>query len=133
MGKAAIWVIFGISAGVWLGLASRIAMRIVAFEAGTNVGFSAGGSLEVVAFGTIVGAPVALVLWACRRRWQLPRWSGTAAGMLLFFILVVFQPPAAKSALAATPDMPLATALLFAAAFASFGVLLDVIWYWRKG
>ena len=131
MRKTAMWLILGISAGVWLGVAGRIAMRFVALEAGTTPGFSSGGSLEVIAFGAIIGTPVALVVWAYRRGRQLPRWSGTAVGMLLLLVVVAFEPPAAKSALAATPDTPLTTALLFVAAFASFGALLDVIWYWR--
>jgi hypothetical protein len=42
--------------GLALGLAARLAMRFVALESGMAGGFSAGGSLEVIAFGAIVGA-----------------------------------------------------------------------------
>jgi hypothetical protein len=103
-------------------------MRFVAVEAGIAPGFSLGGSLDVVAFGAILGAPAALVFWACRVRWRLPWGAGAAAGLLLFAAVVVIRPPAASSALASTPDTTLVTTLLFAVAFASYGVLLDVLW-----
>jgi hypothetical protein len=106
-------------------------MRGVAVEADVRRGFSIGGSLEVVAFGALLGAPVALAFWAARRRWRLPRGAGTAVGLLLLAVLSIFQPPAASSALGATPDSPLATGLLFTAAFGSYGLLLDLLWRWR--
>lgn len=95
-------------------------------------GFSSGGSLEVILFGAMVGVPVALVTWSCRSKWRLPIWFGTIVGLVLFFLLAMFQPSAARSALGGTPDKPLWTALLFAAAFVSYGALLDAIWAWRK-
>jgi hypothetical protein len=94
-------------------------------------GFSIGGSLEVVAFGAILGAPVALAFWAARRRWRLPHGAGVAVSLLLFAVLAIFQPPSASSALGGTPDSPVATGLLFAAAFGSYGLLLDLLWRWR--
>lgn len=42
------WLMLAICAGAILGVASRVAMRIVALEAHEDVGFSVGGSLEVV-------------------------------------------------------------------------------------
>lgn len=107
-------------------------MRLIALEAGMAGGFSSGGSLEVILFGGMIGMPVALLVWACRKRWRLPFWSGTIAGLALFVIVAVFQPPAARSALAGTPDKPFGTALLFAAVFVSYGAVLDAIWAWRK-
>ena len=94
-------------------------------------GFSSGGSLEVILIGAMIGTPVALLVWTCRRTWRLPFWLGTIAGLGLFVTLAVVPPSAARSALAGTPDK-LSTALLFAAAFVSYGALLDVIWAWRK-
>ena len=119
-------------AGVWLGVAARIAMRLIALQAGLVGGFSSGGSLEVILFGAMFGAPVALVTWSCRSKWRLPIWFGIIVALALFFLLTMFQPSAARSALGGTPDKPLWTALLFAAAFASYGALLDAIWAWRK-
>lgn len=125
------WLALAVLAGALLGAASRIAMRMVAVEAGVTPGFSLGGSLEVVAFGIIVGAPSALVYWTARRNWPLPRWAGVVAGMLLCASLVLLEPPAARSALEATPDTPIVTALLFVMAFAVYGAALDVLWRWK--
>ncbi len=124
------WLIASLCAGVWLGVAGRAAMRVVALEAGVNPEFSAGGSLEVVAFGVILGAPVALAVWGCRARWPLPSWTGVAIGVLLFSIMALVQPPAARSALAGTPDSPVLTAWLFGLAFVSYGAVLDALWHW---
>ncbi len=107
-------------------------MRFIALEAGMAPGFSSGGSLEVILFGAMIGIPVALLVWICRAKWRLPFWFGTIAGLALFVILSVFQPPAARSALAGTPDKALWTTVLFAAVFVLYGAVLDAIWAWRK-
>lgn len=125
---AAIWMARAVIAGLWLGMAGRVAMRLVAVDAGLTPAQSVGGSVEVVAFGLLVGAPSALVFWAARARWRLPRGAGLAYGLLLFAALAGFPPAAARSALAATSDSPAATAGLFALAFAWYGVVLDMIW-----
>lgn len=127
----AAWCAWAVAAGLWLGFAGRLVMRLVAVEAGVAPGLSLGGSLEVVAFGVMLGAPVALVFWACRAKWPMPLGSGIAWGLLTFTALVALPPPAARSALAATPDAAPTTAVLFALVFASYGALLDLIWRWR--
>jgi hypothetical protein len=112
--------------GAILGLAARVAMRLVALEAGVAVGFSPGGSLEVVAFGALVGAPVALLFFALRawRRVRHP-WLGVLCGLALFCVLGTIPPPAARSALATTPDTTLSTALVFCVVFVGWGVMLE--------
>lgn len=107
-------------------------MRFIALEAGVAPGFSSGGSLEVILFGAMIGMPAALLVWACRGKWRLPFWFGTFAGLALFVILSIFPPPAARSALGGTPDRPFWTTLLFAAAFVSYGAVLDAVWAWRR-
>ena len=119
-----------ICAGMILGAASRIAMRIVALEANGRVGFSIGGSLEVVAFGVVVGAPAAIIFWICRRWRPLPRGSGLVMSGLLFGILASLPPPAAQRALDATDDTGITTAFIFAAAFIAYGLALDILWQW---
>ena len=42
-------------AGVALGVAGRLLMRLIAIEAGMSAAYSTGGSLEVVAFGVLAG------------------------------------------------------------------------------
>jgi hypothetical protein len=119
-------------AGAVLGLASRVAMRLVAFKADVAPGFSLGGSIEVVLFGMLIGTPIALVVSACRRRFSLPAWTGVAVGLALFASFTVWQPPAARSALSTVPDAAFTTAACFAAAFVLYGVVLDVLWACRR-
>ena len=79
---------------------------------------SLGGSLEVVAFGAIIGTPVALLFFAVRARvesWS--PWLGLSA----------IPPPPARSALEATPDTPVATVLAFGVLFVVWGVGLEYV------
>lgn len=55
-----------------LGLGARLLMRLIALEAGLRRHFSLGGSLEVVLFGVLLGAPVAAGFWLVRPRLRLP-------------------------------------------------------------
>ena len=122
------WLLRAACAGMALGIATRVAMRLVALQADVPSAFSLGGSVEVVLLGTIVGAPAALVYWGCRHRFRLPPWSGVIAALLLFAALAARPTPAARSALGATADAPLVTAAIFGAAFVVYGVVLEVLW-----
>jgi hypothetical protein len=115
-------------AGAVLGIATRVAMRLVAWQAGVNASFSFGGSFEIVLFGILVGTPLALLYWGCRARFALPRLTGVAAALALFAVLALWPTPSARGALAATPDTPIVTAAIFAAAFLVYGVALDALW-----
>jgi hypothetical protein len=114
--------------GALLGVAARVTMRFVALEAGVSAGFSVGGSLEVVGFGVLIGTPVALLFFAVRA--QGPRgspWLGLLCGVSLFGVLSAVPPTAARSALAATPDTPVATVLAFGVLFVSWGAGLEYV------
>jgi hypothetical protein len=112
--------------GVLLGLVARLAMRFVALESGGEGGFSLGGSLEVVASGAVIGVPSALLFFLSRRRLQKSApWPGLLWAALVFVTLALVRPPAALSALQATPDTPAATFAAFAVAFAAWGLLLE--------
>lgn len=93
------WLLLAACAGLILGVAARIAMRVVALQAVVAPAFSWAGTVEIVVFGALVGAPVALVFWACRARLHLPPWSSVAAGLLIYGALAVWPPPSARSAL----------------------------------
>jgi hypothetical protein len=115
-------------AGVWLGIAVRVAMRFVALESGVSVGFSVGGSLEVVAFGAMIGTPAALLFFVLRPRWPgSSPWAGVLCGLLLLAVLAILPLPAARSALRSTPDTPAATATAFGIAFVAWGLTLDYL------
>jgi hypothetical protein len=128
MKAAGQWMALAVAAGIVLGVTSRIAMRLVALQAEVGPEFSLGGSIEVVLFGVLVGAPAALAFWACRNRFALPAWSAILAALLVFAGLVVWQPPAAQRALLGTPDAPIATVAVFAAAFVLYGIALELFW-----
>ena len=112
--------------GVLLGLGARGVMRAIAIESGLPVAFSLMGSVDVVAFGTMIGAPVAFVFLILRGRLSVRRpWAGMGCGLLLFLILALFPPPSARSAMTGTPDAPAATAFAFALLFALWGIFVD--------
>lgn len=112
--------------GIGLGIGARVVMRIVAWSSGLAGSFSLGGSRDVVLFGVLIGTPFALLFFAARERFAWPRaWSGRLAGGTLFAFLAFIPPGSARSALAATPEPPLQTALLFAVLFVLFGWTLE--------
>lgn len=116
-----------IVAGVLLGAAARVAMRWVAIDAGLDPGFSIGGSIEVLAFGVLIGSPVALGLGAAACRWRLPHGSGLAAASALLIVLSVVPPPAARSAIATVPDSMGQALAVFAGAFLLYGLSLELL------
>ena len=114
--------------GMLLGIAARLVMRFVAMESGLDGAFSVGGSLEVAAFGALIGAPGAWLFFVLRPRVNLPiPWAGVLCGLGLFLLFSVIPPPAARSALANTPDTPAATALAFAVLFVAWGWILEYL------
>lgn len=124
-------LLYAIACGALLGVAARIAMRFVARESGLDSAFSVGGSFEVVAFGALIGAPIALLFFVFRRRVDVPApWLGLLFGLVLFLLFAVIPPPAARSALADTPDTPVFTAITFAALFLGWGWVLE--WVGRR-
>jgi hypothetical protein len=124
-------LLLSIVAGLILGIAGRAVMRFVALESGLDTGFSLGGSLEVIAFGAFVGVPAAALYLATRGRLAIDGWwPGLVFGAALFAAMTMAQPPAARSALAGTPDTPVATALAFAVVFVGWGVGLE--WLARR-
>lgn len=119
---------FAIIASLVLGTAGRAVMRFVAWESGEAAGFSLGGSVDVILFGALVGTGVALGFWLVRPHIPLPApWLGVILGLSLFVGFVWFPPQSARSALAATPDTPLFTALSFGGLLVAWSVALDVL------
>jgi hypothetical protein len=123
--------ITSIAAGLALGIPARVVMRFVALESGLDPGFSIGGSLEVIAFTTLVAAPAAAVFLATRHRIPIRRpWVGLVYGAAVFFTLAAWPPPAARSALTDTPDTPASTAVAFALLFLGWGLGLEWLSRW---
>lgn len=108
-------------------------MRVIAHISGSVESFSWGGSGEVVLFASLVGVPVALGYFAFRDR--IPSaspLSGLMLGSGMFTLLALAPPESARSALAATPDPPLVTAMLFLSLLLFFGAGLEWSWAARR-
>ncbi len=73
----------GLLAGLWLGLAARMAMRVVAFFASAPPRISVSGSIEVVLVFAAMGGGIA-ILYPGLFRHALGR-NGIWFGLLLFF------------------------------------------------
>lgn len=119
------------TAALVLGVGARLTMRFIALEAGLPGAFSLGGSLEIVAFGALAGAPVALGFLLLRARlhgWGA--WPGVLLGVALLVVAAAFPPPSARSAMAATTDTPAATAAAFGVLFVGWGLVLE--WLHRR-
>lgn len=121
----------GLAAGLVLGVAARFVMRIIALEAGRPGNFSLGGTVDVVAFGMLLGTPLAVLFWSVRSRLPVRRpLAGLVLGLLMFGVLALVPPPSARSAMAATPDTPLHTLLELAILLAVWGCAVDGASLW---
>ena len=116
-------------AGALLGAMARMAMRLLAWLAGGEGGFSRGGSVEIVVFGALLGAPVALAVFALRRwrGWSHP-WVGVWTALALYLAALARPSPSAQSALAASPLPEWAILGVFGLVFVAFGAWIDLRW-----
>jgi protein-S-isoprenylcysteine O-methyltransferase Ste14 len=128
------WIAEAILAGVLLGAAARLAMRVLAWLAGTGSGFSRGGSVEIVVFGALLGAPLALAVFGIRgwRRWRHP-WVGVWTALGLYIGALARPSPSAQAALAASPVPGWQILLLFGLVFLAFGLWIDLRWHALTG
>lgn len=124
------WIAEAILAGVLLGTAARLAMRVLAWLAGTGGGYSRGGSVEIVVFGALLGAPIALAIVLLRqwRGWRHP-WIGLWTALALYIGALARPSPSAQGALAASPLPGWQVLLVFGLVFVAFGLWIDVRWH----
>ncbi len=128
------WFLEALVAGFLLGCGARVAMRALSWLAGTPAEFSSEGSVEIVVFGTLLGAPLALGVFLLRnwRGWTHP-WVGLWTSLGVFAALAARPSPSAQSALAASPLPGPAIALVFGVLFSLFGLWIDARWRVRRG
>ena len=128
------WVAEAIVAGILLGVVARLAMRVLAWLSGSAGGFSRGGSVEIVVFGALLGAPVALAVFGIRqwRGWQ-HAWVGVWTALAIFAAAVVRPSPSAQSALAASALPSWQILAIFALVFGAFGLWIDARWHAATG
>lgn len=132
--SAAVWLAEAVVAGLLLGLGARLVMRGLAWLSGSPGGFSRGGSVEIVVFGAMLGAPIALAVFAIRqwRRWE-HAWIGVWVALALYLGAAARPSPSARSALAASPLAPWQIFLAFGLVFLAFGAWIDLRWHRATG
>lgn len=121
------WAVATVVGGLWLGVAGRVVMILIALAAGHALRWSWGGSIEIVLFGVILAA-VAVAAWMLLRRLVpgLRRGRGLFFGLILFGIFALLPPPSAQSAVAGIGQRPLSL-VLFGALLVVFGVLVETM------
>ncbi len=121
------WALASVVGGLWLGMAGRAVMVLIALAAGHALRWSWGGSIEIVVFGVILAA-VAVPAWMALRHWfpALRVASGLPFGLILFGIFAVLPPPSAQSAVAGIGQRSLSL-VLFGVLLVVFGLLVEAI------
>lgn len=116
--------ISGICGGIVLGIGGRAAMRAIALGAGLPLGFSLGGTAEVVLTGLLIGVPAAFAFVLLRRFFPgRSILAGAPFGALLLLGLTLLPPPAARSVAASIDRLGL-TLAAFAPVFIAYGVVV---------
>jgi protein-S-isoprenylcysteine O-methyltransferase Ste14 len=109
-------------------------MRVLVWLAGTGGGFSRGGSVEIVAFGALLGAPIAMAILLLRqwRGWPYP-WIGLWSALALYIGALARPSPSAQAALASSPLPGWQIVLTFGLVFLAFGLWIDLRWHALTG
>ncbi len=113
--------------GVVLGVGGRMVMRALAVIAEREVEFSFGGTIEVVAFGAIIGAIAGAAFVAIKK--YLPGAAplkGMSFGLLAFLTLALVRPPSVERSAAAFEGYLSPMVLMFSAAFLLYGIALAI-------
>lgn len=135
MGKASIIVkktVLGLLCGlvvgaVVLGVGGRIVMSGIALMGHVTPQWSLGGTVDVIAFGAIVGVVSGLVYVAAGAYLPGPHLAkGLFAGLLLFGVMALIRPPSARSAMAGFTTLTTPILLMFGVICLIFGVALVV-------
>ena len=110
---------------LFLGLGARIAMRLLAISIGRDTGFSLGGSLEVIAYGAIIGT-ITGALWALFHKWLAGPWwaHGTALGLISYAGTIATLPAHLADTARPFADQMTAVLALFGLCFLLFGLTL---------
>ncbi len=105
-----------------LGIGGRLIMRIIALIGGVTPGASLGGSLEVIAFGSLTGILAGAGYTLIRRILPGKAWlKGTLFGLLIYVLLLVI-PFDSKLAAQGFPQLTMLIHLLFGVLCVVFGL-----------
>ncbi|MDH3710540.1 MAG: hypothetical protein OER04_11660 [Cyclobacteriaceae bacterium] len=109
---------------VVLGIGGRLIMRIIALIGGVTPGASLGGSLEVMAFGSLTGILAGAGYTLIRRILPGKAWlKGTLFGLLIYAVLLVI-PFDSKLAAKGFLQLTVLIHLLFGGLCVVFGLVL---------
>jgi len=118
----------GIAGVLVLGIGGRLVMSLIALRAGVPVGYSAGGTFEVILtglfFGLAGGFVYGALLGLVRGR---GRWLGPILGLVYFVGLALFPPPAARSAASGFPQHSVFVLIAFGTVFVMYGFALSAL------
>lgn len=113
---------------VILGIGGRLVMSFIAWRAAIPVGYTVGGTLEVIVTGVLFGLGGGLIYGALAMLWRLDRVTiGAAYGLLYFAGLALHPPPAARSAASGVPQQRPLVLFAFAALFVLYGVSMAAL------
>lgn len=124
--NAALGALAGMVAGaLCLGLGGRLVMRLLATMTSRDPAFSAGGTLEVVAYGAIVGTVSGAAFGLCRPIMPRRRWVRGFILSALAYAGTIATLPAhiADTARPFAGQMPIVLAL-FGLCFLAFGLAM---------
>lgn len=116
-----------LAGAVILGLGGRLVMRLIAIIGGVKTGASLSGTLEIIAFGSLVGAASGLgytLVKIILPRLPQSRWiKGILMGLLIYGILLLV-PFESKLAARGFPHLQFLIHALFAGVCLIFGLIL---------
>lgn len=113
----------GVAGLLILGIGGRLVMSLIAWRAAIPVGYSVGGTLEVIITGVLFGLGGGLIYGTLAAVWRLDRRSiGAVFGLLYFAGLALYPPPAARSAASGVPQQRPLVLFAFGALFVAYGV-----------
>jgi hypothetical protein len=128
IGKMFIGLFCGMLAGaVVLGAGGRMVMRALAVIAEREVDFSFSGTIEVVAFGAIIGSIAGAAFVAIKK--YLPGAAplkGMSFGLLTFLTLAIVRTPSVERSVAAFEGFLSPMVLMFGAVFLLYGIALAI-------
>lgn len=124
--QAFVGLLCGAATGaVVLGFGGRLAMRAISLLTGNPQEFSLSGSLEVVAFGAIIGSAAGAVYALIEKFPPANCWlKGSLFGLLSFAAIGVAQLPSVERSAAAFANSAALVAALFCLVFVIFGLAL---------
>lgn len=126
--KAIIGFAGGMLAGLFvLGIGGRIIMRFIALLAGITPGFGIGGTLEVLAFGLIIGLPSGLIFPFVASYFPGSKFVKGGVYGILVFLTVILLPGEAKKVAFMFPEIFPFTVSIFLALFLVYGVVLATL------